>query len=193
MALEIEKFKQLLSHYSLDKQALWDACRPLKEVKVVTGQAIIRAGEQQQYIFLIEQGLVRYYYTSPEGKEWNKAFFREGQLVGSISAQLTQSPCRFTIEAIEPCVLYSTPFTRFWELAEAQELLQQTVQEVLLRNEFHEGILLTGNAEARYRWLEQKESWLLERGVSLFHLASYLGMEAVTLSRVRCKLKAMKK
>jgi len=79
----------------------------------------------------------------------------------------------------------------FWELAETQQLVQQIVQEVFLRNELRESILLTGNAEERYRWLEKNESWLLERGVSQFHLASYLGMDAVSLSRVKRKLKAI--
>jgi len=190
--LDIEKFKQILSRYSIDDSALWDTWLPLlKRSTVLAGQALIRTGDQQESVFVLEQGLVRYYYTSSEGKEWNKAFFREGQLVGSISAQLTQLPCRFTIEAIEPCVVYSAPMSSFWELAETQQLVQQIVQEVFLRNELRESILLTGNAEERYRWLEKNESWLLERGVSQFHLASYLGMDAVSLSRVKRKLKAV--
>ena len=49
-------------------------------------------------------------------------------------------------------------------------------------------MLLTSNAEQRYQWLSQHEPELPGR-VPQFHLASYLGMDAVSLSRLKSKLK----
>jgi len=45
-------------------------------------------------------------------------------------------------------------------------------------------MLLTGDMEARYRWVMEYEPWLLER-VPQYQVASYLGMDPVSLSRLK--------
>lgn len=40
---------------------------------------LIRAGEHSRYLYFIEQGLLRLYYISAEGKERNKAFYGRGR------------------------------------------------------------------------------------------------------------------
>ena len=46
--------------------------------------------------------------------------------------------------------------------------------------------LLTCNAEQRYQWLLDNEPDLTQR-VPQFHIASYLGIDAVSLSRLKRK------
>jgi hypothetical protein len=48
--------------------------------------------------------------------------------------------------------------------------------------------ILTCNAEQRYQWLLQHEPDLPER-VAQLHVASYLGVDAVSLSRIKRKLR----
>ena len=153
-----------------------------------TSQNIIRAGEVPTHFQLIVRGMVRYFYSSYEGKERNKAFFREGSLIGSLSALYAQGPCPFSIETLEPCRLGVTPLDAFLELgsryATVQLLLHRLTVELFIRNELREAVLLTGDMEARYRWVQEQEAWLLER-VPQYHIASYLGMDAVSLSRLK--------
>ena len=47
-------------------------------------------------------------------------------------------------------------------------------------------MLLTCNAEQRYQWLLDNEADLAER-IAQFHIASYLGIDAVSLSRLKRK------
>lgn len=187
---------EIFQHYKLyepepDFYDAWNAL--LQPLLVDQAQPIVRANTDQKHFYILKEGLVRYYYTSPEGKEWNKAFFSGPHIIGSLSAYLTHAPCRFTIEAIEPCSLFSIPTENFRLLTkkftQAQQLIQAIEQEMFLRNELRENILLTGNAEQRYLWLENNEPWLLNRKVPQYHLASYLGMDAVSLSRVKRKLR----
>lgn len=190
---DLKTVKQLLIRYGVHDPISWQHWVDyMSVVEVSSGEAITRTGDQQQFFYLIVQGAVRFYYLLPNGKEWNKSFFHEGQLIGSLSAQLTQSPCRFTIEAVESCILYRIPIGCIEKLPRVQEVLQQLTQELFLRNESREAILLTGDAEARYRWLEEHEPWLLERSIPQYHLASYLGMDAVSLSRLKRKLRVSK-
>jgi len=183
--------KQLFSHYGIVNQT--EMIQPwldnLTEVQVTSGETLVRVGDQQDCVYLIVQGIVRYYYLLPDGKEWNKAFFCEGRLIGSLNALLTQAHCPFSIEALEDCTLYRIPIECFDRLPHLSSIQQQLTQELFLRNESREAVLLTGDAEARYHWLEQHEPWLLKRSIPQYHLASYLGMDAVSLSRLKRKLK----
>ncbi|QEY61607.1 Crp/Fnr family transcriptional regulator [Metapseudomonas lalkuanensis] len=153
-------------------------------------QLIIRAGERPAHFFAIIVGVARYYYLSPEGRQWNKTFFREGQLIGSLSAHLKQQPCTYNIAAVEKCRLASFPLAildqqgeRFPQLLQMQDLM---VRQIMLRNEDREALLLTSNSEQRYQWLLEHEPWLLDR-VPQYQLASYLGMDPVSFSRVKRK------
>ncbi|GLZ84575.1 hypothetical protein Pres01_06260 [Metapseudomonas resinovorans] len=153
-------------------------------------QLIIRAGERPTHFYVILAGVARYYYLSPEGRQWNKTFFREGQLIGSLSAYLKQQPCTYNIAAVERCRLASLPLAiqdqygkRFPQLLQMQHLM---VRQIMLRNEDREALLLTRNGEQRYQWLLENEPWLLDR-VPQYHLASYLGMDPVSFSRVKRK------
>ena len=62
------------------------------------------------------------------------------------------------------------------------------LSEAFIRNEQREAMLLTCNAEQRYQWLLENEADLLQR-VAQFHIASYLGIDAVSLSRLKPKIK----
>ncbi len=185
-------FSKDLTSYEVQGSELWDAWVPLiDEIKVNADSCLLRAGDDQQYIYVIQKGLVRFFYTSPKGKEWNKSFYGEGQVIGSLSAHLTQSPCRFTIQTLEPCTLYRTPIDEFWaviqQIPEGLQLVQKITQSQFLQNELRESILLTGNAQERFDWLAENEQWLLQRKIAQYHLASYLGMDAVSFSRLKSK------
>lgn len=155
---------------------------------VAKNEVVIEAGQIPTYFYMVLAGTARYYYLSPNGKEWNKAFFREGQLIGSLSSYLKRQPCTYTIAAVEHCQLAALPVSVFDDLSETgqplQGLLNRYIREIMLRNEEREALLLTCNSEARYRWLIEHQGWLVSR-VAQYHLASYLGIEPASLSRIK--------
>ena len=151
---------------------------------------LVLAGDQSDNLFLLDNGLVRLYYASPEGRERNKAFFREGQVTGPVSAAISGSPAPFSIQCLEPVEAISFRYRDLVLAAERQprvaRLYRDMLAEAFIRNEQREAMLLTCNAEQRYQWLLDNEAYLLER-VPQFHLASYLGIDAVSLSRLKRK------
>ena len=154
------------------------------------GQIIIRTGERPTHCFFILQGLSRYYYLAPDGKQWNKAFFHEGQAIGSFSAYLLNQPCSYSIEAVESCWLASVPLSfidqRLDSDPQVRQMFEHLTRFIMLRNEQREAMLLTCNNEGRYRWLLEHEPWLLGR-VPQYQLASYLSMDPVSFSRIKHK------
>ncbi len=154
--------------------------------------SLVRAGDTSNRLFLVHSGLLRLFYTSADGKERNKAFFGPGNFVGAVSAAMTDSTAPFTIEALEDTTVLAINFRQLYGQAPGNPELGKSViallSEAFIRNEQREAILLTGNAEQRYRWLESNEPELLAK-LPQFHIASYLGVDAVSLSRLKRKLK----
>lgn len=160
--------------------------------EISSGTRLITAGEQPLYTYIVVEGLLRHFYHSPEGRERNKNFFTQGQLAGSLSAHLTGTPCTYNLDAIEDCQLIQFPNREFWSLQSQhgciQEMFDITLKELFLRNEQREAVLLTKSGEERYQWVLENESWLTQR-LPQYQLASYLGMDAVSLSRIKARQK----
>lgn len=154
---------------------------------------LIRAGDHSRHLYFIHHGLLRLFYTSAEGKERNKAFYGPGQVTGAVSAAITGTTAPFSVQALEPCVLVQADFNQLYHHAAHQPELSRLVTELLadafIRNEQREAMLLTCSAEQRYQWLIDNEPELIQR-LPQFHLASYIGVDAVSLSRLKRKLKA---
>ena len=155
------------------------------------GDMLVCAGDRAESIYLVVAGLLRLFYLSPDGKERNKAFFGPGEITGAISAILTQGPAPFSIQALEKTTLLRSNFSQFQHFIQQSSrgsaLYIELLTEAFIRNERREAMLLTCDAERRYRWLLEHEADLLQR-VPQYHIASYLGVDAVSLSRIKKKL-----
>ncbi|MEM7000557.1 MAG: Crp/Fnr family transcriptional regulator [Pseudomonadota bacterium] len=171
-----------------DTQAFQTWLDELVPLRIARGEMLVSAGSVDTRIFLIRSGLVRLFYLSVDGKERNKAFYTEGALVGAMSSVIRDGQAPFSIEALEDTEVYSGDYATFFARAgsnpDRSRVILKLLSDAFVRNEQREAVLLTGTAEQRYQWLVAQEPWLLDR-VPQFHLATYLGMEAVTLSRLK--------
>lgn len=158
-----------------------------------TDEFLVHAGDHSDTLYLLDAGLVRLFYTTPDGRERNKAFYRSGDITGPVSAAITASASPFSIQCLEPCEMISFRFSDLRaatrQSPQIANLYSDLLAEAFIRNEQREAVLLTCNAEQRYRWLLQHEPDLPNR-VAQFHIASYLGIDAVSLSRLKRKIKA---
>ena len=151
---------------------------------------LVRPGDRSDTLYLLQDGLVRLFYNTPDGRERNKAFYQSGQVTGPVSAALTETAATFAIQALEPVAAIS--FSLQALLLSAGEhrgvarLYREMLAEAFIRNEQREAMLLTCNAEQRYQWLLEHEPGLTSR-VAQFQIASYLGIDAVSLSRLKRK------
>ena len=144
-------------------------------------------------MYIIRAGLVRMYLSRPDGREFNKAFQREGGLTGSHAAAVTDRPSITSIQAMEPTEVLAIPFRalerRAAEDIQLAHLLRRLAEERFWRREQREAQLLMETATERFMRLVREEAWLLGR-VPQKHLASYLGITEVSLSRLRARLRA---
>lgn len=160
--------------------------------RLASEEFLLHAGDESDTLFLLESGLVRFFYTMPDGRERNKAFYREGQVMGPVSAAMRSVPAPFSIQCLEATEVIAFRFPDLLKATESNpaiaRLYRELLAEAFIRNEQREAMLLTCSAEERYQWLLEHEGYLLQR-VPQFHIASYLGMDAVSLSRLKRKIK----
>ena len=154
-------------------------------------EVLVEAGSRSRSIYLLQSGLVRLFYTTEDGRERNKAFYGAGDITGPVSAIISDVPASFAIQALEPCDMIQADLVQLLDVAPTHEAISRLVIRLLadafMRNERREALLLTCNAEQRYRWLLDHQADLIER-IPQYHIAAYLGVDAVSLSRLKRKL-----
>jgi len=159
------------------------------------GQHLVSLAQPAPNVFFLVTGLVRMYLLRRDGREFNKAFHREGEFTGSHAAAVTGQPSLVGIVALEPVVATQIPFAALEAAAqrhvEVERLLRRLAELRFWHRERREAELLLDNAHERFERLRRNEPWLLAR-VSQKQLASYLGITEVSLSRLRSRRLAPK-
>ena len=131
-------------------------------------------------------GYVRLFYLI-DGEEITKDFNFENFFCGSYASFSLQQPSRFNVIAMEDLEVY-TIGPEIYNLCETypsiQKLLRIWMEQMFIRKELREASFLLDSAEKRYSDLLQYHPQIVQR-VPLKYLASYLGITAETLSRIR--------
>ncbi len=142
-------------------------------------------------LFFIEQGLVKAFYETRDGKEFIKSFIREGQIIGSLRALFAAKPNSFSVVALEDCIVREIPKVHLLgavgDNRELQKLMNEQLLALAMKKEQREYELLCLSAEERYQLFCQREAKLASR-LTRVDIARYLGITPVALSRIRKRL-----
>ena len=144
-------------------------------------------GDICKQLGFITKGYVRLYFLK-DGDEITKDFNFENSFCGSYASFSLRQPSRFNIVAMEKVKLYTIGredlFRLFDKYACLQKLGRLSMEYMFIRKEMREASFLLDTAEQRYAELLQQNPKITQR-VPLKYLASYLGITAETLSRIR--------
>jgi cAMP-binding proteins - catabolite gene activator and regulatory subunit of cAMP-dependent protein kinases len=154
-------------------------------------QIVLLEGTKSETIYFIISGIVRGYYIDENGNDITKCFSRENQFFSSEGLR-TESTSSFTIECLEDCRCIQLPYKLVREVMKADEVLHEVFVRYYLREvanlEKHIKSAALMDAEERYIAFCRQYPDLQER-VDLQYIASYIGIRAASLSRIRKKLK----
>lgn len=147
------------------------------------GKLIFAGGEA----FYLLSGIIRGFYLDADGNDVTHLFIFEGSTYGS-DFLTTDKPHCCSFEALEDCVALPLDTDAMKECMETnQKLLWAYVhmlEEALKRKILRETSLVTKTATERYVELQQQYPGI-EARVGQAHIASYLGINAASLSRIR--------
>ncbi len=171
-------------------EAWWSQAQPRD---LPRGRMLQQAGQPWRHLWWVERGALRLYLTDRDGAESNKNFFLDEAMFWPVTPSLLQSPSMFHVEPLEDSRVWALPMpapgtpapTDGWE---PWRLLEHRTLCLLLDHKMQrEQEFLQLNARERYaRLLERHPHWPAR--IPLRHLASYLGITDVTLSRLRSEM-----
>lgn len=188
----METLEQILTQVSnISTASLQKLASLFEEVRYPKGYMLFRQHEIDQTMYFIRSGIARAYYRSEESDVtfW---FGTEGSSVFSYNSYINQTPGYESIELLEESVLYRLDQEHLNSLyatdIEIANWGRKLIEKEIIRVEERLISRLLLNATERYKNLMDNAPELLQR-VQLTHIASYLGITPVSLSRIRAEIR----
>ncbi|TMI95918.1 MAG: Crp/Fnr family transcriptional regulator [Bacteroidetes bacterium] len=161
----------------------------IKEYK--KGDFILKDGKVSNYASWILKGLVRTYYVR-NGEEITTKFLWDGASVTSVYSYFSRKPGNENIVPLEDTILASMHYDHMQYLyktyPEFNVIGRVITERYLYMWEIEVYNLRKQKAEDRYKFIVKHFPQLLQR-VPLKYLATYLGVNLETLSRIRAKIR----
>ena len=180
-------FENLIKTIKKDNQRWIQFQSFLIERQIAAKTILLNEGEISTHAHIIKKGCLREWFNK-DGKEITFQFFFEGQPVASIDSFLNNKPSLYTIESIEPSIIYSISKDQFEEINQLFPEFKERLQELMYqRFRNYANLFLSrikDSPKERYEDLIQNHPHIIKR-VPQHYIASYLGITPTSLSRIR--------
>ena len=157
-------------------------------------EILVSEGEYAKDCYFLIQGCVRAYHLK-DGVERNTDFFFENQTIRPISYQ-TKQPSQYYLSCLEDCVIAISNEARNQKLVEQipnlSSLISKMNEDLLIQKTIEFENFKNHNPEERYLLLLKNKPEYLNR-IPLYHLATYLGITQISLSRIRNRISEKKR
>ena len=161
-----------------------------KAVSFPKGYLIHRQGQVCREVYFIEKGIARTFYYR-DGNDITNQFFTEGEAVAAMESLYSRTPSYYNIELLEDCELTRINYNeveklykQFHDLESCARML--AIHCYLEENERNRSFQML-TAKERYMNLVNSQPEIIQR-VNLGHVASYIGITQVQLSRIRSEI-----
>jgi len=180
----IQLFNQIAPLANEDIELIQTSFKPYQLKK---GDYFLKAGEKNEYIAFLQQGLVRY-FVDKNNTEATFEFTQEGEFIGDYQSFTKQTPSLQYIQAIEDCSLLRIT------LADVQHIFNHTkhgnkLGRIIVEHRFDVMVnqllsIYMQNPEDRYKRFVANYTNLAQR-IPQYLIASYVGIQPQSLSRMR--------
>ncbi|WP_442589588.1 Crp/Fnr family transcriptional regulator [Pedobacter sp. AW31-3R] len=183
--------KKIKGIYPLKEEHLALLTSQLRRKTYAKNEVIIRANKVEPYLYFIEKGAAMAFSEGIDNKVifW---FGFEGDIMMSYNSYVNQTPGYENIELLEDSVVYELRTDILIDLYNSHTALSNWGRKLaeleLIKTEERYIATLFKSAAVRYQELLQHYPSLIKR-VQLGHIASYLGITQVTLSRIRSEIR----
>lgn len=154
-------------------------------------EKIANLGEVPVKFFVLTSGVVRSYITDEKGKEFTRSLYVPIRATGAFSALIQEKPAEIVYECLTDCTFLVGDFKEFKTLAdtnvEVANLYNKVLELIFIRMEKRIFELSVLDAKDRYLKLK-KHIPEIENLIPQYHIASYLNITPVQLSRIRKNL-----
>ena len=177
--------QKVMERFSISEQAMRLLLESAEMMSFVPKDIIVHEGEINTNMYILSKGIWRA-YTFKDGTEDTFWFAVESEIALPVWGYTSGSPSLYTIEAVTESEAYCLSKQKL------EILFQSSVQLANIGRRILENFML----EIETSWLSSYERYaiLLDKqpeiiqSVPLKYIASYLGVTAQSLSRIRAKL-----
>ncbi|ARV06274.1 hypothetical protein BTO04_05975 [Polaribacter sp. SA4-10] len=152
---------------------------------------LVKNGKRQIDFFIIKSGIVRSYYLHNSDKTYIRNFFIKMNTSGDIGALISNNLAKLDYDCLTDCEIYVIDFKKFMLLVDENhkfaKLYANLLAKVVILFESKIYDLSVLNATERYLKLK-KEIPSIENHIQQYHIASYLNITPIQLSRIRKKI-----
>ena len=154
-------------------------------------QYLLQEGDVCKNICVVEKGALKAYVLDETGEEHITAFALEGWTMGDLSSFIKQEPATLNIDALEDCELVLISKSAHDELLQKMPKYETYIR-ILITNAYialqrRMTSMISLRLEERYKALTDMYPTIVQR-VPQHMIASYMGLSAETLSRVRSRI-----
>lgn len=150
-------------------------------------EVIIREGEFSEKVFFILRGMIRGYFINRHGEERNIFLRPEGTFTGSPNCLFSGEPSRYTFESILETEILLFNYSRFLAMEGDHPFMAQLNRLAMIENLrtliSRVDSLVGRTPEERYLDLLKQNPQFFQKAFHK-HIANYLGITAVSLSRI---------
>jgi len=182
--------KNSLDKYNLNEEELQLTMSSYTPLQIAANDFFLKEGQICNHIGFVTKGLLRSYFYDDDANEITTNFFPEGSLIIASDSLNNRVPSKEYIKAIEDSELMVINNERQKELYQLVPAWNQICKD--LADTFSREMLerassfQTLTAAERYKKFCNENPQLLQR-VNLGYIASYIGVDSATLSRIRKK------
>lgn len=184
-----EFLKSIIPTISDDSLEL--ALSNIKIKKLKKGEKIATLGSTPENFYILRAGIAREYIIDKTGREYIKTLYLPPSTCGALTSLINKQPSDSIYDCITECELIVFNYNHFKKLAsEHMDLAMLNVkvlERIFLRtNERVNDLTLLDGTE---RYLKLKKSIPnIDNLIQQYHIASYLNVTPVQLSRIRKKI-----
>lgn len=161
-----------------------------KKSSLKKGEVFIQAGAYAREMGFLKAGVMRAFYRTEDGKEYNKHFFQEPCFIGGYASFISGQPNQIIQEALTDCEILVADYGKLTSLydkhPDLERMSRKLAEYFFVQKEQREVEIVLLDADERYA-IFQKQFANLEQQIPQYHIASYLGITPTQLSRIRRK------
>lgn len=157
-------------------------------LKLKKNEYLVREGDIPDKIAFVISGLFRAFYLTNKAEEKTIVFRGKGRVLSAYSSFVKDENSKFSIQALEDSIVLYISITDFEDLITGDNIWQIIIgnyyMNIYIEKEARERELLSNDAKTNYKKFLKDYPGLINR-INHYHVASYLGISNVSLSRIR--------
>ena len=190
--IHYEQMRQAVSRWTEIPDDAWAMMKSVfRPVRLARREFVLKPGDPPSHVVFVCSGLLRYFSAGPDAPAATKVFLAEDSFTNPIVECTLSYDAECGIQALEPSVLLVADAVRFNTLYDRHPVFDRLGRKLgewwLGQKEARALAFQQQDAKERYETFVRRDPNLVQR-VSQIHLASYLGITEVSLSRIRRQL-----